>query len=58
MSIPGEKRKQVSFRMAIEKVKLMHEHFPKYLHMGTVGMKDDKETGEEAKQKRVIIKKK
>ena len=40
--------------MAMEKVELMHECFPKHLHMGTARMQDDKET-EEDNQKRVKI---
>ena len=35
--------------MAIEKVKLVHEYFPKHLHMGTAKIKVDKLT-EEGKQ--------
>ena len=38
--------------MAIEKVELTHECFPKHLRMGTARMKESKET-EEGKQKRV-----
>ena len=40
--------------MAIENGLLMHECFPKHLRMGTA-KKEDKETEEEDKQKRVEI---
>ena len=32
--------------MAREKVELVHECFPKHLHMGTARMKENKETEE------------
>ena len=38
--------KKVPFSMAIEKVELIHEYFPKHLRMGTSIMKEDKETEE------------
>ena len=38
--------------MAVKKVKLMQECFPKHLRMGTSRMKENKETEEESKQKR------
>ena len=43
---------QVPFRMAIGNVKLMHECFSKRLRMGTVRMKQDKETEEEGKKRK------
>ena len=43
--------------MAIEKAQLTHECFPKHSLMGTAGMKKDKETEEEGKQKRMKMKK-
>ena len=43
--IPVEQRKQVIvFSVAIEKVKLMHECFPKHLHIGKARINEDKET--------------
>ena len=41
--------------MAIKKVELKHECFPKYLRMETARRKKDKEKKEEDKQKRVEI---
>ena len=37
--------------MAIEKVELMHESSPKHLHMRTARLKEDKDTGEEGKER-------
>ena len=44
--------------MDIEKVYFMHECFPKHFRMGTATIKEDKETEEEWKQKRVEIERK
>ena len=41
--------------MAIENGELMRECFSKYLRMETTRMKEDKETKEEDKQKRVKL---
>ena len=35
----GARREQVPFSMAIENGELMHECFPKHLHMGTARLK-------------------
>ena len=46
---------QVPFSTAKEKVELMHEYFFKHLSIGTARLKEDNETDEEDKQKRVKI---
>ena len=42
--------------MAIENEELVHEYFPKHLRMGTARTKDDNDTEDECKQKRVNMK--
>ena len=50
IALPNQKNvdkiKQVLFCMAIKKVELSHECFPKQLYMGTARIKEDKETDE------------
>ena len=41
--------------MAIENVQLVNDRFPKHLGIGTTRTKEDRETEEEDKQKRVKI---
>ena len=53
----GERRKQVPFSIAIEKVELVQECFPKHLSMGTARI-EDHEIEEQGKQKIVKICKK
>ena len=52
---PRERRENLLFSMAIGKVELMYQCFPKHSYMGTARMKQDKENEKEVKQKRVSI---
>ena len=53
----GQKRaKKERFSMAVKKVDLTHECFPKHLTIETARTNVDKETEEEDKQKRVKMK--
>ena len=56
-SVPGQQRKQVPISVAIEKLELMDECFPKHLCTVTARMKENKETDEKDKRKRVKFKK-
>ena len=45
-----QREKKISFSMAIGKVELRHECFPKHLHIGRARMKEDNETDDEGKR--------
>ena len=54
-SCTKERKNEVPFRMAIGNGELMHECFHKHSGMGTVRMKEDKETDEEGKKRGVSM---
>ena len=49
----GARREQVPLSMAIENGELRYECFPKHFRMGTARLKQDNETEEESKKRRI-----